>query len=791
MDMSFGYRSSYRKKVCDPTWQNQRNSLLDQYLNITDGNGAMTMSMGIRNLEFVVKEGNPDSIGIRFAGAQDNILSNVKVRFESEGFAGIYSLIGTNSVAENIEVYGGKFGIFGGDSRWPSFNNVKLINQSIVAISGPSSGLPLSLNGFYIEKDHAPAIADVGINYRYYGKSNSGGAYALSDGVIKFRESNNEPAIDNREDRQVSLQNVYFEKAGKIIKNSDQDIVEGNSTGWTKVSLYANVLQDFVSEGDLNMGTRVVDLEKTEENLVQIARTNVSAPNIQRLLLKHGVETDKLPSPDVVIKKSKENDPSYIYVKHKGIDALSGDTARDNIPANADISSQLQAIINGCQSQEECFILFGPGTYPLKNTVELKSNTHLMGIANFLTEFITNPSWSTETATDVFRSPDDPNAITTLAFFKSNYNSDPRQATFNMYHWRSGRNSLIYGLLSTRSFSPSNPNYSAFKPRAEYLVTDNGGGRWFGNNTSGNGGNDKWFPNYRGIKIIGTTQPLTIYGLDPEDAGYNCIRDVNACNDGDGRTYPPIDSESMQVEIRNARNISIRGFKCEDYNSVNIFNSTNIFANGIGGCTDWYFENVNQSLVLNIAPKGNASGGRGVSPLYEEKRGSDVLVIKQKESAVAIQTGDLPDFSVWDFDGVISTNTPTPIQSATPTPTQTPGASLTPTMTSTPGPSPTPSATPLPTNTNTPGSTATPTQIQGNICGKSDVNGDGVFTLVDFAQFGLAYGNGQNTCSDTQVDYGVCGGRDVDRDGFLKLYDFGGENIGFSQRYYPKTSCAL
>ena len=147
----------------------------------------------------------------------------------------------------------------------------------------------------------------------------------------------------------------------------------------------------------------------------------------------------------------------------------------------------------------------------------------------------------------------------------------------------------------------------------------------------------------------------------------------------------------------------------------------------------------------------------------------------------------IPDIGAIEFGGVYHTSTPTPDYSPTP--------SLTPSPTQPGESTPTPSMTPTPTNTQVPGASATPsptpTQIQGNICGKSDVNGDGVFTLVDFAQFGLAYGNGQNTCGDTQVDYGVCGGRDVDRDGFLKLYDFGGESIGFSQRYYPKTSCSL
>ena len=53
------------------------------------------------------------------------------------------------------------------------------------------------------------------------------------------------------------------------------------------------------------------------------------------------------------------------------------------------------------------------------------------------------------------------------------------------------------------------------------------------------------------------------------------------------------------------------------------------------------------------------------------------------------------------------------------------------------------------------------------------------------------YGTGRNTCADKDVDYGACGGRDVNRDGKLNIADFGGAGIGFAQRYYPKTSCAL
>lgn len=114
-----------------------------------------------------------------------------------------------------------------------------------------------------------------------------------------------------------------------------------------------------------------------------------------------------------------------------------------------------------------------------------------------------------------------------------------------------------------------------------------------------------------------------------------------------------------------------------------------------------------------------------------------------------------------------ATNTPTPIVS---TPTITPSD---PPVSGTVSPS------------------ATPTIITGNICGKADVDNNGQFTIFDFSEFAKTYGRGTNTCADKDVDYGPCGGRDVTRDGKLNIADFGAQGIGFAQRYYPKTSCAL
>ena len=637
--------SGGEKKYCEPGWSDQRANAGSLYTNLTDGNPAMNMANGIRNMEFVIKSGNPDSIAIRFAGAQDNILANIKITFESDGFAGIYSFIGTNSVVENVAIIGGQYGFIGGDARWPSLNNIKLFKQKIAAISASGGGMPISISGFYIEKDSAPAIADQGINFNYYAGSNSGGAYALSDGVIKILQSSNNPVIENKGDRQISMRNVTFVNSPVIIKSNTTIDIAGVTAGSKTVGNYANMMPSKITNGIDNRSVRVVNGVKTyNPELNEISTSSTASKDLMMYNYIHGVDPARLPSPDVIISRSKLGDPKYIYLKHKGVTPLKGKLADNAIPAEANIGVPLQAAINSCASQDYCYILIGKGRYPLKQTIELGANTHLFGVTNYLSEFVTNPSWKNTTQTTIFRSPNDPRAKTTVGFFRVTYNATPKDATFNIFHWRSGKDSLIYGLLTTRTYRLGGYDYKAYKPRAEYLVNGNGGGRWYGITTAGKGFENKWIPNYRGVKIENTTSKLVIYGLDPEDGGYNCLLNASACKDNSNATMPPVDPSSMQVEIRNASHVEIRGFKCEDHNSVHVYNSKFIFANGIGGCTDWYFENVQDYVILNMASKFNSVGRAGEQNQlnFEELfEGKTLKIYKNESISDAIRQSDL------------------------------------------------------------------------------------------------------------------------------------------------------
>jgi hypothetical protein len=304
---------------CRPAYQSQA-----KRLNRTDGQTAMQMSSGIRNLHFIVRDGNPDAIAIRFAGAQHNILSNVQVTMLGQAFAGLYSIPGTNSVLENITISGGQIGIHGGTTLWPSINNLRLYDQQYLALGGVKGGGPVAINGFEIIKDRPPAISDSIVRYNFSRISESGGAYALSDGVISFRESGPGPAIDNTAQRQLTLQNVTFENSSLLVDNGSSKLLAPNPT-LSRVEVYANV----VPGRQRNKGARVDQTVARTDNLIHLDPDPTPANSVDLLRL-HGLDKERLPSPDVILALSKAGHPAYAYVGHNGINAIAPNVSIDS-----------------------------------------------------------------------------------------------------------------------------------------------------------------------------------------------------------------------------------------------------------------------------------------------------------------------------------------------------------------------------------------------------------------------------------------------------------------------------
>ena len=730
----FVEKADIGRTECDPPYNDQ---LAD--VNKTNGNTAMLLGNSIQNLKFVMDANNPDAIGIRMTGNQRNAISNVEIE-SVDAFAGIYGSVGTNSTNQDITIIGGKYGVYGSYGGWGAYTNVVLKNQTVLAFTS-HRGPAVSLNGFEIIKDSAPVVGEAeGVNYSDSNTYHMG-SYTLSDGVIEIRNNSDQPAISTLQGRQISVNNVFVKNAENIIQTEDRTH-QGSSNGWAKVNVFANTMPE--------VGVKLVEGETTQTDFYEDNKTitiGVATPNAYEIRMNHGIEKGRIPSADVLLTRSKIPGSGVVNVVDRGIIPLQNPL--DN--SAEDYSEKLNVLFN---DQTIKYVFLPKGVYPIKNTIVLGTNTHLIGTVPNFTEIRVHPLWRPGQRVDAIRTVNNAAATTTISNLLIKIDASKGNNYFDAIHWQAGKNSVIYyahvdtyGAPGPSRCRTATEQYG--NERNDYHFSGNGGGRVWGT-TSGGGGCSKYHAQYRGFLVNGTTQPLTLYGINPEDGHGDAVNQ----------------REGFQAEIRNAKNVSARSHKSEDGNSLLINNSENIFILNPGGSVEWALRDNNNIVVLNTVSKfirwtNKSTGATVVKDMIEEEINGTVTAKFRSDKAVSIIKRGEVDFSVWDLG---NTTPPPPItNTVTPTPT---GINST--------------VTPTPSN-----------PISGNVCGKADVNGDGRFNITDFAEFARAYGTGSNTCADKDVDYGVCGGRDVNKDGKLNIADFGGAGIGFAQRYYPKMSCAI
>ncbi len=775
----FEEKADEGRTPCDPPYDTQLSDV-----NATNGNTAMFLGNSIQNIKIVIENNNPDAIGIRMTGNQRNALSNVEIE-TGDGFAGIMGSVGTNSTNQDITITGGKYGVYGSYGGWGAYTNVTLINQEILAFTS-HRGPPVSLNGFEIIKDTAPAIGEVeGESYTEVSTYHMG-SYSLNDGVINFTNSSTNPAISTLQGGQIAVVNVYVNKAAKLLQTEDFS-QDGNANGWSRIREFANTIP--------TAGYKLIEGVETQTDYIPTNAfiiQNVSAPNAVALKMNHGVEEGRIPSPDELLNLSKIPNSGVVNVVDRGIIPQENPLTNDD----PDYSGKLNELFNDSSIK---YVFLPKGVYPIKNTITLGKNTHLIGVTPNTSRIRVHPLWRPGNRVDALQTVNDANATTAIANVQIVVDTNKGNNKFDTIHWRAGRLSIIYyahaetfGSLGPQKCPDAVDRYG--NERNDYLFDGNGGGRVWGTATGG-GGCSKYHEKYRGLLVNGTTQPLTIYGFNPED----------------GHGEVASEREGYQAEIRNAKNVSIKSHKSEDANSLLVRNSENIFIFNPGGSIDWALRDNNKIAVYNTVSKFKewpikGSDKKDIKDMIEEEvNGNITKKYRSTETVSIIKRGEV-DYTVWDLasDLPFYTSTPIPEDTAEPAPRDTDTPTPTPTLTTTPNtsatatpiqsvtPSPTrvPGSSPTPTSTPIVQNTPTPQIIAGSVCGRADSDNNGVFDIVDFVAFAAAYQDGNRSCDDRTVDYGLCGGRDVDRDGRLNIADFGGTN-GFASRYFPKTSCSL
>ncbi len=566
----------------------------------TDSNGkekpSIGFSSGIRNIAIDLGAENTGAVGYQQEGAQENVIMNLSIA-ANDGYAGMMSLVGTNSVLNHIEIVGGRYGIYAPEARWPTLTDITLLNQTEYAIYNYKSSGPLTIAGFQIQKATAPVIKTVGT------WGDGGGNLTLIDGTIELTSVNDSPAIDNTAAKNVVLHNVYFNNAQTLIHSGDNPPVAGGG-GWVHVDEYAAPHDD--------VGITLIDGIVDDNERIGIITVG-AAPDVD-LRLRHAIDEANYPSPDVILNKiaagERVNGRSVTNVADHGIIGLSR-TDADSTDA-PDYGPEIQSLI------ESYDLLFFPaGHYPVKNTLTLQENSTLIGAGNFNTLIRTHEAWQVTETTPLISTVNSATASPRMAFLglRWNTNKDLSLDWFEAVHWQAGKESEVVNVLMKPLWADVGEGGTfTGNSRKEIRFSDNGGGRWFGMGAFGNP-NRNGHSGHRKLYIEATSEPLIIYGLNIED--------------GHG---------AYQAEIQDSSNILIIGTKTENPNDILIENSHNLIAFSWGGDhASMTFRDSSPVLGATLAPKVS---DRDINVLEEHINGesytfdSDIVVALFKRGSV-------------------------------------------------------------------------------------------------------------------------------------------------------------
>jgi hypothetical protein len=524
--------------------------------------------------------GQAGAIALYFNNAQNSSIENVKIT-ATGAFTGLRGLPNAGTGVVNIEIEGGQYGIddVGAGGSGSVIAGAVLRNQTITAVRHQSFA-PVTFVGFEIVTAPGSTTAAVTIDPGF----NQANFAALSfvDGIIRLGGAPAVAAIDNRSGsgKNFYARNVYVTGADALVKSGAQPVVSGTGT-WKLINEYSYCNQAPVNFEKISMdlidGVTTRTPGPLNNGEVVSINDNVAAPPSD-LLSRHVWAA--LPSVD---------DPD-------AVDAFAFGIAPGNVSAAA-----LQSLIDTHRK-----IFLRKGIYYIDGTITLRKDTILYGVDRNLTRIEVNPSWNPISETAMITTDNDATATTYLGDLSVGVDAtDLANDWFVAVDWQAGRNSMVHTGLVYRAPAQVNPiNRRPTQPHSLLRIRNAGGGRWYF------AGSVKTFtsehPDYRILKVEGTTEPLWFYALNPEH---------------------PAGPEAY-VEFRNASNIRIYSVKSEFSAITGWEDKSGIFR----------FDHVTNLALFGHGALRNAVQDRGIIEFIESDRVLATLVAPQLNRLTA--TGD-------------------------------------------------------------------------------------------------------------------------------------------------------
>jgi hypothetical protein len=359
--------------------------------------------------------GNPGAVGIRHAGAQGSTIEDVKID-ATGAFAGLYNPPGQAGGIYNIEITGGKYGVYlkkvGGryQGKFIIMTGCVFRNQDL-AVVNVDLNHPMIIVGFHIIKEKGPINVSL-----------PGVGLTMVDGLIELGSGQ---VIDGTGN--IYFQNVYVKGATELANGYKIN----NPQALTRVEEYSfcdPVNSTNLINGIMNKETYSICKE------VENVSTEVLG---SRLITRHVWDSDAYTafnSPGVVNIKDQ--------VKMKGNEAK-GDGSSDDTKA-------LEFAIANFDK-----IFLPKGSYLVSRTVILGSKTQLFGAGRTLSSITSGSNWELGEGTPILSTANDPNAVTSLSDISV-------RARGRHLEWKAGRNSVVRDVTA-----------------GNVVISGNGGGKWY------------------------------------------------------------------------------------------------------------------------------------------------------------------------------------------------------------------------------------------------------------------------------------------------------------------------
>lgn len=459
------------------------------------------------DIDIHIGEGNAGAVGIRMQAAEGSTIQNVTID-ATHGHTGMLGAAGSGGSHHNLTILGGRIGIdtrgfppefqetATGTQPTPTLAHITLLDQTETALLNKSRG-PLIGVGWHIRMaTPGPAIR----TERDWPAAPFNSGLALIDSIVEFT---GEPGQFCAPTKSFYLHNVYLHNAATVAPD-----IDGEPGGWLRIEELAYPIQPPPFREFRFTESIWLDGEPSDQPLLRREAGTAPPPDLRA---RH-IWTADAPT---------WQSPGAVNVKaapyHAAGDGVTDDTAA------------LQRAI------DEHEIVFLPkGYYRISDTLRLRPQTKLVGVALHLSTIMTRPPYGAlgegDAPKPLVETADTAEADTVLAFLGIRLFDDaPAEVverhggTLPVYalSWRCGGRSMVRspqiarGRLHGYPLRPP-PDRGRFRYDAPMVrISGHGGGRWYNFFIHGLSQETE---DYRHILVEDCPGPLAFYQLHAQHA---------------------------------------------------------------------------------------------------------------------------------------------------------------------------------------------------------------------------------------------------------------------------------